>query len=59
MIGDMFILYSIILPGVQNTEKRFFMRSKVARELDSAYNPMQWAGEEYLLEEFADEWKGR
>ena len=34
---------------------RNFMRSKVARELDSTYNPMQWMGEEYLLEEFADE----
>lgn len=32
-----------------------FMRSKVARDLDSEYNRMQWAGEEYLLEEFADE----
>ena len=32
-----------------------FMRSKVARDLDSEYNRMQWAVEEYLLEEFADE----
>ena len=32
-----------------------FMRSRVARDLDSEYNRMQWAGEEYLLEEFADE----
>ena len=32
-----------------------FMRSKDARDLDSEYNRMQWAGEEYLLEEFADE----
>ena len=31
------------------------MRSRVARDLDSEYNRMQWAGEEYLLEEFADE----
>ena len=35
-----------------------FMRSKVARDLDSEYNRMQWAGEEYLLEEFADEIDG-
>ena len=28
-----------------------FMRSRVARDLDSEYNRMQWAGEEYLLEE--------
>ena len=32
-----------------------FMRSKVAHDLDSEYNRMQWAGEEYLLEEFSDE----
>ena len=28
-----------------------FMRSHTAKELDSKYNRMQWAGEEYLLEE--------
>jgi len=28
-----------------------FMTSKVAKDLDSPYNRMQWAGEEYLLEE--------
>lgn len=28
-----------------------FMTSDTARELDSKYNRMQWAGEEYLLEE--------
>lgn len=33
----------------------FFMRSNVARYLDSRYNRMQWAGEEYLLEEVLDE----
>lgn len=32
-----------------------FMLSKVAEDLDSSYNRMQWAGEEYLLEELADE----
>lgn len=32
-----------------------FMKSKVAEELDSPYNRMQWAGEEYLLEELIDE----
>ena len=30
-----------------------FMTSDVAKELDSTYNRMQWAGEEYLLEEVA------
>lgn len=32
----------------------FFMNSKTAKELDSIYNRMQWAGEEYLLEEIID-----
>ncbi len=31
-----------------------FMTSSVAKALDSKFNHMQWAGEEYLLEEFAD-----
>lgn len=31
------------------------MTSKTAEALDSKYNRMQWAGEEYLLEEVADE----
>ena len=31
-----------------------FMRSDVAKWLDSRYNRMQWAGEEYLLEEVMD-----
>lgn len=31
-----------------------FMTSDVAKELDSKFNRMQWAGEEYLLEEIAD-----
>ena len=30
-----------------------FMTSNTAKELDSRYNRMQWAGEEYLLEEVA------
>lgn len=33
----------------------FFMNSVVAKSLDSQYNRMQWVGEEYLLEELADE----
>ena len=28
-----------------------FMTSKIAKDLDSKYNRMQWAGEEYLLDE--------
>ncbi len=30
---------------------KLFMTSKTAKALDSKYNRMQWAGEEYLLEE--------
>ncbi len=30
------------------------MRSEVAKDLDSTYNRMQWAGEECLLEEVVD-----
>ena len=32
-----------------------FMNSETAKALDSTYNRMQWAGEEYLLEEVIDE----
>ncbi len=32
-----------------------FMLSKTAEYLDSTYNRLQWAGEEYLLEEIIDE----
>lgn len=32
-----------------------FMTSRLARCLDSEYNRMQWAGEEYLLEELEEE----
>ncbi|MEY8368128.1 hypothetical protein AALA24_05100 [Anaerovoracaceae bacterium 42-11] len=31
-----------------------FMKSETAEALDSRYNPMQWAGEEYLLDEIAE-----
>ena len=31
-----------------------FMNSEVAKGLDSKFNRMQWAGEEYLLAELAD-----
>ena len=37
---------------------QFFMNSNTAKSLDSKYNRMQWAGEEYLLEEVMDEAKG-
>lgn len=34
---------------------KVFMKSATAKALDSFYNRMQWAGEEYLLEEVIDE----
>lgn len=34
---------------------KVFMTSGTAKALDSKYNCMQWAGEEYLLEEVADD----
>lgn len=36
-----------------------FMNSEVAKNLDSIYNRMQWAGEEYLLEELIDTCKDK
>ena len=30
---------------------KLFMNSETAKALDSEYNRMQWAGEEYLLDE--------
>ncbi len=35
-----------------------FMNSEVAKALDSSYDRLQWAGEEYLLAELNDESKG-
>lgn len=37
----------------------FFMGSNVAKDLDSTYNRMQWAGEEYLLEEIIADSAGK
>ncbi len=34
---------------------RDFMNLEVAEHLDSPYNKLQWMGEEYLLDELADE----
>lgn len=37
---------------------RAFMNSKTAERLDDVYDRLQWAGEEYILEELADETGG-
>lgn len=36
-----------------------FMNSETAKALDSTYNRMQWAGEEYLLEEVIESLEGK
>lgn len=36
-----------------------FMNSETAKALDSIYNRMQWAGEEYLLEEIIEGAEGK
>ena len=42
--------------GISSAEFiKVFMKSATAKALDSTYNRMQWAGEEYLLEEVIDE----
>ena len=42
--------------GISSAEFiKAFMKSATAKALDSTYNRMQWAGEEYLLEEVIDE----
>lgn len=42
--------------GISSAEFiKVFMKSAKAKALDSKYNRMQWAGEEYLLEEVIDE----
>lgn len=37
---------------------RAFMNSRAAEALDDVYDRLQWAGEEYILEELADETNG-
>ena len=51
--GRLFELSSDNNYGSANFVK-IFMTSEVAKALDSTYNRMQWAGEEYLLEELVD-----
>ena len=46
--------------GISSAEFiKVFMKSTTAKALDSTYNRMQWAGEEYLLEEVIDEVRDR
>ncbi|MBQ7601250.1 MAG: hypothetical protein IJU49_03695 [Lachnospiraceae bacterium] len=49
------------LAGEKNVPSEWFIRSVMAgdvgKNLDSDYNPMQWRGEEYLLEEVLSDQK--
>jgi hypothetical protein len=52
--GRLFILS--VRRGISSAEfVKVFMKSATAKALDSRYNRMQWAGEEYLLEEVINE----
>ena len=48
--GRLFELFTCCGYDAESLVKEF-MTSDLARDLDSEYNRMQWAGEEYLLEE--------
>lgn len=48
--GRLFELFSTTEYDSESLVKAF-MNGEVAKNLDSEYNRMQWAGEEYLLEE--------
>lgn len=48
--GRLFELFSTTEYNPESLVKAF-MNGEVAKNLDSEYNRMQWAGEEYLLEE--------
>lgn len=41
------------------TFAKIFMLSDVARDLDSQFNHMQWAGKEYIMERILDELKDK
>ena len=56
--GRLFELFSSTIYDEESLVKEF-MNSNLARDLDSTYNRMQWAGEEYLLEELIDSSKDR
>lgn len=56
--GRLFELFLSTDYDVENLVK-VFMNSDIAKNLDSEYNRMQWAGEEYLLEELIDTCKDK
>ena len=54
-------LFELFLSTEYDAESlvKAFMNGKVAKNLDSEYNRMQWAGEEYLLEELISTCKNK
>ena len=48
--GRLFELFAEVNYDAESLVKAF-MNGEIAKNLDSEYNRMQWAGEEYLLEE--------
>lgn len=56
--GRLFELFSDTEYDVESLVKTF-MNSEIAKNLDSEYNRMQWAGEEYLLEELIATCRGK
>ncbi len=55
--GRLFELFADTEYDAESSVKAF-MNGEIAKNLDSEYNRMQWAGEEYLLEELIDTSKG-
>ena len=51
--GRLFEMFSNTYYDIESLVKAF-MNSEIAKNLDSEYNRMQWAGEEYILEELID-----
>lgn len=56
--GRLFELFADTEYDIESLVK-VFMNSEIAKNLDSEYNRMQWAGEEYLLEELIATYKDK
>ena len=56
--GRLFELFATTEYETESLVKTF-MNGELAKNLDSEYNRMQWAGEEYLLEELIDTCKNK
>ena len=56
--GRLFELFAETNYAAESLVKAF-MEGEIAKNLDSEYNRMQWAGEEYLLEELIATYKNK